>query len=199
MCDGFGKVKSRQGGSNLPIPAVISSRMLYVGRVVSLRVDEIRLANGQTATREVVEHPGAVVVAALDSEGSVCLARQYRHAIGEYLLELPAGGLEKGEEPLPAAKRELREEIGVEAATWTCLGSFFSSPGYANERLYAFLATDLSPSKADPDDDEDILVEHCPLAELLDNPDRTPDAKSLATLLLVRRALEKVDQEYRGG
>ena len=119
--------------------------MVYEGKVVSLRVDEIALPAGGTATREVVEHPGAVVIIALDDDGEVALVRQYRHAIRRYLLELPAGGLEPGEEPLAAAQRELREEVGVEAARWTSLGYFFSSPGFANEMLHVFLAEELAP------------------------------------------------------
>jgi hypothetical protein len=102
-----------------PLPEVLGSRTVYEGRVVSLRVDEIALAHGRKVTREVVEHPGAVVIVALDDNDEVALVRQYRHAVKRYLLELPAGGLEPGEEPLVAAQRELREEVGVEAARWT--------------------------------------------------------------------------------
>ncbi len=171
------------------IPRVVGSREVYAGRVVGLRVDEITLPNGRTATREVVEHPGAVVVAALDAAGSVVLVRQYRHPLRQFLLELPAGGLEPGEDPADAAKRELREEVGLVAQTWTSLGSFYSSPGFANERLDAFLATDLSEVAADPDEDEDIEVVRMPLAELLDDPAQISDAKTLATLFRVQQHL----------
>ncbi len=154
--------------------------------MVSLRVDEIELPTGERATREVVRHPGAVVVIALDSDDEVYLVRQYRHPIGRYLLELPAGGLEPGEEPLAAAKRELREEVGLEALEWTSLGSFFSSPGFVNEHLHAFLAEKLTRVPTDPDDDEDISVVRYPLAGLLEHLEDTPDAKTLATLCLLR-------------
>jgi ADP-ribose pyrophosphatase len=174
-----------------PLPRVVSSRAVYEGRVVSLRVEEIALPNGRTAIREVVEHPGAVVVAAVDASGDVILVRQYRHPLRGYLLELPAGGLEPGEDATDAAKRELREEVGLEATTWTPLGCFYSSPGFANERLEAFLATGLREVDADPDEDEDIEVVRLPLADLLDHPDRVCDAKTLATLLRVQRHLAR--------
>jgi len=172
------------------LPRVLNSRTVYTGRIVSLRVDQITMPGGRTALREVVDHPGAVVVIALDVDDHVYLVRQYRHPTGRYLLELPAGGLEPAEEPLCAAQRELREEVGLEAQEWTPLGSFFSSPGFANERLHAFLARGLVPVPEDPDDDEDISVVRCPLSGLLDHLEETPDAKTLATLFLVPRVLE---------
>ncbi len=167
------------------IPQVISSRQIYSGKIVDLRVDQIVLPHGGTAFREVVQHPGAIVVAALDAEEHVYLVRQYRHPIGRYLLELPAGGLEPGEEPLAAAQRELREEVGLVADRWDHLGSFYSTPGYVSEVLHAFLARDLREVGPDPDDDEDIVVVRYPLRRLLQHPQDVPDAKTLATLLLV--------------
>ena len=172
-----------------PLPSVVDSRTVYEGKVVSLRVDRISLPDGRTATREVVEHPGAVVVAAVDAGGNIVLVSQYRHPLRDYLLELPAGGLEPEEDPAHAAKRELREEVGLEAKTWVHLGHFYSSPGFANERLEAFLATDLTEVGDDPDDDEDLEVVGLPLADLLHHPERIFDAKTLATLLLVQKHL----------
>jgi ADP-ribose pyrophosphatase len=171
------------------LPLVVDSRAVYAGKVVSLRVDEITLPHGGTALREVVDHPGAVVIVALDEEDQIYLVRQYRHPIRRHLLELPAGALEPDEKPLAAAMRELREEVGVEAAEWTFLGCFFSSPGFANERLHAFLARGLSRVPSEPDIDEDIFVVRYPWAQLLDHPEETPDAKTLATLLLAERVL----------
>jgi ADP-ribose diphosphatase len=171
-------------------PELLSSRTVYEGKVVSLRVDEILLSDGRAVTREVVEHPGAVVVVAVDDEGRVPLVRQYRHAVKEYLLELPAGGLEPGELPQEAARRELREEVGVEAGTWRQLGYFFSSPGFANEKLHVFLAEDLRSAPAEPDDDEEIAVVRCRLSELYDRPELIQDAKSLAALLLLSKSAE---------
>ena len=100
------------------LPRVVDSRAVYSGRMISLRVDEVTLPGGGTALREVVEHPGAVVVVAVDREARVYLVAQYRHAIARELLELPAGAVERGEEPLNAARRELREEVGLEARSW---------------------------------------------------------------------------------
>lgn len=168
---------------------VVSSRRAFAGHVVSVRVDEIATETG-TVTREVVEHSGAVVVAAVDAEGRVVLVRQYRHAIGGYLLELPAGGLEPGELPAETARRELREEAGLVASKWTPLGSFFASPGFLREELHAFLATGLSSVERDLDEDEDIELQWVSLADLLAAPRELRDAKTLAALLLVERRLE---------
>jgi len=174
-----------------PLPAVISSRRIYEGKMLNLRVDEIALTAGRVALREVVEHGGAVVVAAVDQDDYVYLVRQYRHAIGEWLLELPAGCLEPGEKPLLAAQRELREEVGLEAHDWRPLGAFFSSPGFASEELHAFLARDLTGVPQDPDEDEDLIVVRYPLAKLLEGEIGICDGKTLATLLLVERECRK--------
>jgi ADP-ribose pyrophosphatase len=197
MSDPSSRPAASPEGFKPPVPAVLSSRAIYEGKIVSLRVDEIALEGGTTATREVVEHPGAVVIVALEGDGTVVLVRQYRHAVKRYLLELPAGGLEPGEEPLTTAQRELREEVGLEAACWTALGYYFSSPGFANEMLHVFLAEDLRPAYAEPDEDEDIAVVRYSLRELYEHPDGLQDAKSLAALLLLRRTLQE-RQGYQG-
>jgi ADP-ribose pyrophosphatase len=170
------------------IPELLSSREVFRGKVINLRVDEIALSGDRTTTREVVEYPGAVVIIALGADGEVYLVRQWRHAISQVLLEFPAGGLEPGEEPLSTAKRELREEAGLEAARWTSLGHFFSSPGFANEILHIFLAEDLSVVDTDPDDDEDLHVVRYALSGLYEHPEQLEDAKSLAALMLLQRA-----------
>jgi ADP-ribose pyrophosphatase len=179
---------SEESGLEIDVPEVLSSRPVYEGKIVTMRVDEISLPQGGVATREVVEHPGAVVIIALDDQDNVYLVRQYRHAIRRMLLELPAGTLEPGEEPLVAAMRELREEVGLVAEQWTYLGSFFSSPGFANEHLHVFLARELSQKEAEPDYDEDLTVVRTSLSELRSCPADTPDAKTLAALYLLQEA-----------
>ncbi len=185
-----------RGGSHDPVtagfaPEVLASREVFAGKMINVRVDDIELSRGRRTTREVVEHPGAVVIIALNDNGEVTLVRQWRHAIGRLLLEFPAGGLEPGEEPRATAIRELREEAGLEAALWTPLGHCFSSPGFANEILHIYLAEELRAVEADPDEDEDLQIVRCPLSGLYDQPEQLEDAKSLAALLLL--------QKVRGG
>jgi 8-oxo-dGTP pyrophosphatase MutT (NUDIX family) len=170
-------------------PEVVASRIVYRGRIVTLRVDDVCLPDGRIVVREVVDHPGAVVIAALDAHGCITLVRQYRHAVADRLLELPAGTLEPGEEPLETAMRELREEAGLVAGRWDRLGTFFSSPGFLREQMHAFLARDLHSVPAEPETDEDITLVTRSLNALLARPDEVPDSKSLATLLLVERHL----------
>ena len=168
-------------------PQVVDSTEVFDGKVINVRVDTIEVEDGRRITRETVEYPGAVVVIALDGGGEVTMVRQYRHSIGHYLLELPAGGLEPGEEPLLSAQRELREEAGLEAGRWTALGSFYSSPGFANEILHVFLAEDLRPGYADTDEDEDLQVIRYRLSDLYAHPEQLQDAKSLAALMLLQK------------
>lgn len=118
----------------------------YRGRVVSLTTDEVVLPNGHRAVLEVVHHPGGAAVVALDGQRRVCLLRQYRYVADGWLWELPAGKLEPGEPPLGTARRELREEAGVDATAWRDLGTCLSSPGVFTERMHLYLATDLAPA-----------------------------------------------------
>lgn len=168
----------------------------FRGRVFQVRQDRIRLPNGRETTLDIVEHRGAVVILPFDRKGRVWLIRQYRHAIGQELLELPAGTLEPGEPPEACARRELREEIGMQAHTWTFLGYFFPAPGYTSERLIAFLARDLEPAPLERDTDELIQVEPLPLPELwhLVRQGHIHDAKTLATLVLALPHLPPLEE-----
>ncbi len=139
----------------------------YRGVVVELTEDIVQLSNGATSVREVVHHPGGVCVVALDSDGMVALVRQYRYPFGKVLLELPAGKLEKGEDPDEAVRRELSEETGLEAEKWVSLGPIYVSPGISTETLYLYLATDLRQGRAHPDPNEFLDVERMPLTELV--------------------------------
>lgn len=131
----------------------MSSR-LYSGRVVSLDLERVVLPNGHQLELEVVRHPGGAAVVAVDDQDRVCLLRQYRHAAGGWLWELPAGKLDPGEAPLATAQRELAEEAGVAAREWSALGDVVSSPGVFTEVVHLFLARGLSPVTATPEDGE---------------------------------------------
>ena len=163
----------------------------YKGIIVDVETDMVRLQNGAVTMREVVRHPGGVCVAAVDGEGKITLVRQYRYPFGRALLELPAGKLEPGEEPLPAAKRELSEETGLEAGSWQLLGELYTSPGISSERLYLFLATELRRGEAHPDPNEFLDVEVMPLSELLRMVENGGicDAKTVAGALRAGRRL----------
>ncbi|MDO4539736.1 MAG: NUDIX hydrolase [Syntrophomonadaceae bacterium] len=142
----------------------IDSQEIYDGRILRLRVDEVELPNGRAGRREVVEHGEAVAVVALDESQNIILIRQYRYATGQQLLEIPAGLMEAGEEPLAAAQRELEEETGLCAKHWEQLSCFYSSPGFCDERIYLYLATGLYPGQENPDEDEFIETVSFPLS-----------------------------------
>ena len=136
----------------------LSSRLVYEGRVFDLLRDEVRYPDGRLATFEVLRHGGAVAMLAQDEGGELLFVRQYRHAIRETLLEIPAGRLEAGEEPLQTAQRELKEEAGMAAAKWRALGSFLVAPGYSDEVIHLFYASELRPETLPQDEDEEIEV-----------------------------------------
>lgn len=167
------------------VEEALSRRHLYQGRVVGLRLDEVRLPDGRTTTREIVEHGASVGVVAVDGEGQAILVRQYRHAVGETLLEIVAGGVDDGEDIETAARRELEEETGYRAGKLQPLFQAYLSPGYGTELMYFFLATELTPGPQRPAPDESIEVVRLPLAqvpELIRRGD-IRDGKSVAGLL----------------
>src|SRR5690606_20871996 len=145
----------RDAVSDHPRQEPVSSRRVMRGRVFSVRRDVVRLPDGRHVRREVVEHPGAVVVAPLLDDGRILFVRQYRYAAGRHLVELPAGTLEPGEDPAATAARELQEECGCRAGRLEPLGTFYSAPGFCTELLHAYAALDLVPAVAEPDPDED--------------------------------------------
>lgn len=142
---------------------LIDRKTIFEGRVIKVSVDTVDLPNGVRLPLEIVRHPGGAATVAIDSQERICLLRQYRHAAGGYLYELPAGKLEPDEPPETTARRELVEEGGVEAAHWESLGQFFSSPGVFTEVLHLFLATGLSATPPRPEAGEVIEVEWWPL------------------------------------
>ncbi len=165
---------------------VLSSEVVFEGKVFDVQIDQVRLANDHEARIDLVIHSGAVTLIPIGEDGSIWFVRQYRHATGGHLLELPAGTLEPGEDPASTAARESREEIGMAPGQLDHLGGFYLAPGYSNEYMHVFLATDLQPDALAPDPDELIEVE-----KLTPQKVRTQikdggfqDAKTLACLQL---------------
>ncbi len=142
-------------------------RTVYRGRVVRLNVDTVTLPNGTTLDLEVVRHPGAAAVVPLRDNGTVLLIRQYRHAAGGYIYEIPAGKLDPGEAPRACAARELEEEIGFRASSLEPLVSFFTTPGFTDEVIHVFLARGLTPGTQKLDHDEVLKVVEMPLADAI--------------------------------
>jgi 8-oxo-dGTP pyrophosphatase MutT (NUDIX family) len=137
----------------------------FRGRVITLTVDDVTLPNGHRTPLEIVHHPGGAAAVAIDEEDRVCLLRQYRHAAGEWLWELPAGKLEPDEPPLLTAQRELVEEGGIKARKWESLGMFFPSPGVLTEKVHLFLATGIVAATAAPEQGEVFEVRWIPLTQ----------------------------------
>ena len=167
----------------------LRSERIYEGKIINLRVDTVELPSGKKTKREIIEHAGCTAIVALDSENNVLLVRQYRKAAERMLLEIPAGGIEPGEKPLDGARRELEEETGFSAGKWKKLGFFYTSPGFTTEFMHIYLATDLKPTKINPDDDENIELVRVPLKKTLGliASREICDAKSIAGLLMVLR------------
>ena len=163
----------------------LSRKAVFNGKILDVYLDEIRLEDGRAASREVVEHHGGVVILAV-VEGEVLLVRQYRHPAGQSLLELPAGKLEKGEDPAACALRELEEETGYRAATLRDLGRFYATPGYSSEIFYLYQAQNLTQTAQRLDPDEFLEVERLPLKEALTacTDGRIKDAKTALALML---------------
>jgi len=168
----------------------IRTEPIYEGLVVNLRRSDYRRPDGTVVTREVMDHPGAVVIVPVEDD-RVLLVRQPREAVEEVTLELPAGKLDHpGEPPLDCARRELAEEVGRAAATWRDLGGFYTAPAILTEFIHCFLATGLTPAEAAPaDEDEAIEVVEWPLADLGGLIDSVRDAKTLIGLLRLEREL----------
>jgi ADP-ribose pyrophosphatase len=163
----------------------IERRSIYRGRVLSVSVDRVRLPGGGEAELEVMEHPGAAAVVAIDDRDRALLVRQYRYATGEWLLEVPAGKLDPGERPEDCAARELVEETGHRARTLVPMGTIWTTPGFTDERIWLYLATDLVPAQQALEHDEVLRVETIPWREAIElaTSGGIDDAKSIAALL----------------
>ncbi|MEG2455487.1 MAG: NUDIX hydrolase [Oscillospiraceae bacterium] len=149
------------------IEQTVAGETLYAGAIVTLQKDAILLPNGAPATREVVRHPGGVAILPLHADGTVTLVRQYRYPFARVITELPAGKLDPGEDHLPAAIRELREEVGITAGKLTYLGFMYASPGFCDEVLYMYLAQDLTQGDCHPDEDEFLELLRLPMETVL--------------------------------
>ena len=165
----------------------VSSEEIYHGKIVHLYKDTVRLPNGKPAIREVMRHPGAVAVVPIDENGNVILVRQYRYPFAEAMLEIPAGKLDAGEEPERCARRELEEETGMTAEEWTPLGLYYPSVAVMDERIYLFLARNMTRNAPHPDEDEFLRVETIPLETLVEMilQGQVPDGKTQVAALKV--------------
>jgi ADP-ribose pyrophosphatase len=170
---------------------IINRKTIYEGRVVTFDVLDVTTQSGLVVTREVIQHPGAVAIVALDADKNIVLVKQHRTAAGQYLVELPAGTLEAGENPVDCAIRELQEEAGYKPNRIEAMGGFFVAPGYTTEYIHLFLAQDLVESKLPEDDDESFEIIKLPLSQAVtDATDgRIIDAKTLIGILCVARLL----------
>ena len=162
---------------------------IYQGRIFNVFVEEVVLPNGVVKNREVIRHPGAAAMVPVFDDGTIGLIKQFRHAIGDYLWEIPAGTLEKNESPLECAQRELAEEIGFQAAHLEKLSEILPAPGYTDECIHIFLATGLTPAVQALDDDEVLEVRPTPFEKALNMilEGNIQDAKSIVGLLLTRQ------------
>ena len=177
---------------------VIGSEILHHGRLGDFRIDTVRFSDGRTSTREILGHPGAVAIVAIDPDDNVLFVRQWRTAAGRAMLEIPAGTLDivdaadTIEDPELAAPRELEEETGYRAGTWRKLAAFWTAPGFASELMHLYLATDLRPARGDrlgPDEDERLELSRLPMADALAAIDggEICDAKSIVGLFWTAR------------
>ena len=170
---------------------LLASTVIHKGHAIILRVDDLRTPDGREVKYDIVEHHGSVIIVPVDENGNIYFVRQYRHAAGLDMLELPAGTLEPDELPAVCAAREIREETGMQAANIKEIGSFYLAPGYSTELMHVFLATGLSHNPLEADADEFLSVEILPFSDALKLAanGELADAKSLAALLLAQANL----------
>lgn len=185
---------SRPAAKKSGRPTVVSSRLAFKGRVFNVFTDTLQEPGGHTHIKDVVRHNGSVVMLAVDdranpADPNIILERQYRHAAGQFLYELPAGSRDPGEAPLAAAKRELIEETGYRAKKWTLLLKYFASPGFLGEWMQIYLARDIREGVATPELDEQIEIIRMPLSKILQMIDdgKIHDGKTIIGLCLYDR------------
>ena len=167
------------------VEKTLSSRQIFDGQAVKLRIDTIETPGGRKATREIVEHVDCIAMIAIDGDNNILLVNQFRKPVEKELLEIPAGGIDPGEDADAAVRREMQEETGYIPGKIECIGGFYSAPGYCTEYLYLYLATDLAPSQLFSEDTEGIEVVRVPVKQVrgLITSGKICDAKSIAGLL----------------
>ncbi len=170
---------------------LIESEHIFKGVVFTVERDRLREENGFEIVREIVRHTGGAGCLPLFADGKVALVKQYRHPARQELLEIPAGKIEAGESPMECAAREVEQEIGFRAGRIELLADFYSTPGFCEERLYVYLATDLTPSEQNLDHDEFVEVVYLPLADAVTMAERNEieDSKTIIALLLAQRRI----------
>jgi 8-oxo-dGTP pyrophosphatase MutT (NUDIX family) len=175
-------------------PTTTASDLKFKGRVIEVSSERLRYANGREYDIDFVRHPGAAAVVAVDAQERVCLVRQYRHGIGDFLWEIPAGKLDRGEAPDACAVRELAEETGVTARRWTSLGLYVPAPGIFTEVIHLYLAQELERGTARPDADEELEIDWLPFSEALERVARGDwnDGKTAMALLRAQFRLYSV-------
>jgi ADP-ribose pyrophosphatase len=173
-------------------PTTILSKPVHRGRVIRVSTERLRYANGREYDLDFIRHPGAAAVVPLDHADRVCVVRQYRHGVQDFLWEIPAGKLDAGEAPSVCAERELKEETGIVAQRWTSLGVYISAPGILDEIIHLYLARDLKVGIATPDADEDLELQWIPFTEALELALRGDwnDGKTVVALLRAQYQLQ---------
>jgi len=168
------------------VEKTLSSQLIYDGRAVKLRVDTVRMSSGRETRREIVEHRDCVAIVAIDANDNVLLVNQFRKPVERELLEIPAGGIDPGEDPVTTVRREMQEETGYLPRKVERLSGFYSAPGYCSEYLHLYLATDLTPSPLYAEDTESIKLVRVPISQIpaLITSGSICDAKSIAGLLI---------------
>jgi len=171
----------------------IKSDKIYHGKIINLRIDTVELPDKKYSKREIVEHPGAVGIVAITDENKIIMVKQFRKAVEETLLEIPAAKIEIGEDIIECAKRELLEETGYICGSLEHLLDYYPSPGFSNEIIRLFIARDLVKDKAQPDEDEDILTEEYDIEELynLIRDKKIRDGKTIIALLFIKDSIFK--------
>jgi amino-acid N-acetyltransferase len=162
------RLKTEKSPLKIQSVRTVSSQQIYDGRAIKLRVDTVITPSGRKTTREIVEHADCIVAVPLDRDNNVLMVRQHREAVGKNLLELPAGGIDDGEQPVDTVRRELQEEIGYLPQKIEKIGGFYPSPGYTTEYLHLYLATDLEPKKLFAEDTDEIDIVKVPLSQITD-------------------------------